>query len=75
MTLIDDYSRFTFIFLLRNKFQVKDLMKDCIKYSCTQFGRKPSFRPDLGTEYFNEELNNHLKGQGIILKTHSSLHI
>lgn len=66
MTLIDDYSHYTYVFLLRNKFQVIDVIKDFIQFSSTQFGRKPkAFRSDLGTEYVNQDLKDLLRNKGI----------
>lgn len=37
MRLIDDYSRYTYIFLLRSKSQVTEVIKDFIQFSRTQF--------------------------------------
>lgn len=66
MTLIDDYSRYTYIFLSRRKSQVTEVIKNFIQFCITQFKTKPkAFRSDLGREYVNQELNEHLKHHGI----------
>lgn len=66
MTPIDDYSRYRYIFLLRQKFQVTKVIKNFIQFCHTQFNRKPKvFRSDLGGEYVNSELKDYLQHHGI----------
>lgn len=41
MTLIDDYSRYTYVFLLRQKLQATEVIKNFIEFCITQFSCKP----------------------------------
>lgn len=66
MTMIDDYSRFTQIFLLKKKSQAGQVIKDFIAFSQTQFNKLPkAFRFDRGGEYIGHELQEYLKEKGI----------
>lgn len=67
MTMIDDYSRYTHVFLLTHKSEAEQVIKDFVNYSETQFGRKPKvLRSDGGGEYISHNLSENLKNQGII---------
>ncbi|KFD69490.1 hypothetical protein M514_18362 [Trichuris suis] len=59
LTFIDDYSRFTFVRLLKAKDEVADVVKEYIAKVKTKFGHNPvTFRTDNGKEYVNWELQD-----------------
>lgn len=61
LTLIDDYSRFTVIRLLKSKAEVPGLIKEYIAEMSVRFGRKPiALRTDNGKEYISSELTDFL---------------
>lgn len=66
MTVIDDYSRYTMVYLLKNKAEVMPRLTEYVKYVQTKFGRTPKkIRSDRGGEYTSDNLRNFLKGEGI----------
>ncbi|KRZ71003.1 Retrovirus-related Pol polyprotein from transposon TNT 1-94 [Trichinella papuae] len=66
MTLIDDYSRFTVVYLLKTKDEAVDRIKDYVATLHTRFGRNPvTLRTDNGREYVNQRLRNFLREKGI----------
>jgi len=69
MTMIDDNSRYTVLYLLKNKSEVRptDKIKGYVKLVQTKFKRTPKvIRSDRGGEYVNENLHNFFKSEGII---------
>lgn len=70
LTFIDDYSRYTCIYLLHSKSEVSEKFREYVAYVSNKFGRKPKvLRSDNGTEYTNEEMQNILKVNGIQFQT------
>lgn len=66
LTLIDDYSRFTVVRLLKSKDEVPGVIKEYIAAMSTRFNRKPfALRTDNGKEYVSSELSNFLRKEGI----------
>lgn len=66
LTLIDDYSRFTVVRLLKSKDEVPGIIKEYIAAMSTRFGRKPIIlRTDNGREYVSSELSKFLRKEGI----------
>lgn len=66
LTLIDDYSRFTVVRLLKSKDEVPDAIKDYIAVMSTRFGKKPMIlRTDNGKEYMSLEMSDYLRKEGI----------
>uniref|UniRef100_A0A5S6Q1M4 Integrase catalytic domain-containing protein n=1 Tax=Trichuris muris TaxID=70415 RepID=A0A5S6Q1M4_TRIMR len=66
LTFIDDYSRFTFIRLLKTKDETVCVVKEYVAVMNTRFGRHPAtFRTDNGREYVNQELQEFFKRKGI----------
>ncbi|OUC43869.1 integrase core domain protein [Trichinella nativa] len=66
MTLIDDYSRFTVVYLLKTKDEAVDRIKDYVATLHTKFGRNPvTLRTDNGREYVNQRLRSFLREKGI----------
>lgn len=56
LTFIDDYSRYTTIYLLRQKSEACERFKEFVELVKNQFGRKiKMLRTDRGGEYMNEE--------------------
>lgn len=66
MNLVDDFSRFTVTYLLRNKWEATERIKEYVRWVENLFGRKPRvIRSDGGGEYDNHELRNFYKVEGI----------
>ena len=56
MTMIDDYSRYTKVFLLNQKSEVMAKIKEYVSYVKTQFGKTlKKIRSDNGGEYISNE--------------------
>lgn len=66
MTLIDDYSRYTVVCLLRKKSDAIGCIKRYVAYVKLKFGKAPSvIRSDGGGEYVNRELKDFYEHEGI----------
>lgn len=66
MTLIDDFSRYTVVFLLQKKSDVASCIKRFVAHVKTRFGRAPCvIRSDGGGEYVNNELRAFYEEEGI----------
>lgn len=66
LTLIDDFSRFTVVSLLRHKSEVEDRIKEYISLVHNKFGGKPKiFRSDRGGEYLSNQFRTFLRKEGI----------
>ncbi|KRY11615.1 Retrovirus-related Pol polyprotein from transposon TNT 1-94 [Trichinella patagoniensis] len=66
MTFIDDYSRFTVVYLLKTKDEAVDRIKYYVATLHTKFGRNPvTLRTDNGREYVNQRLRNFLREKEI----------
>lgn len=66
LTIIDDFSRYCTIRLMKHKSEVTGLIKEFVKYAKTQFGKTPKMiRSDQGREYVNNDLRNYLRSEGI----------
>lgn len=67
MSLIDDHSRFTVVYLLREKSEAKEKIKDYVSFCTNYFGRKPKIiRSDGGGEYINKDLQHFYAKEGIV---------
>lgn len=67
LSLIDDYSRFTVIYLLKEKSEAKEKVKEFVHFCKNYFGRKPKvIRADGGGEYVNKDLCNFYAKEGIV---------
>lgn len=67
MTLIDDFSRFTRIYLLQRKSEAAEKIKSFVAEMVTQFGKKPKvIRSDRGGEYTGKALLEFYEKEGII---------
>lgn len=66
VTLIDDFSGFTFVVLLTHKSEVDETIKCFVALCENKFGRKPKvIRSDRGGEYTSNENKKFLRSQGI----------
>jgi len=66
MTMIDDYSGHTTVYLLKSKSEVPSKIKEYVKYLQTKFGLTPKrIRSDRGGEYMSENLKTFLRDEGI----------
>ncbi|KFD60150.1 hypothetical protein M514_27678 [Trichuris suis] len=66
LTLIDDYSRFTVVRLLRSKDEVTGAIMEYVAKMKNRFGRKPiAFRTDNGGEYAGQQLKKYFREEGI----------
>lgn len=66
LTVIDARSDFTFVYFLKYKSEVPDIMIHHLEMIENQFGIRPkTLRSDLGTEYLNNKLQSYLKKKGI----------
>ncbi|GJX86409.1 putative RNA-directed DNA polymerase [Tanacetum coccineum] len=70
LTIVDDYSRAVWVYLLKSKTEVGEYIESFIKLVFTQFGKKVKIvRSDNGTEFVNHHLSNLFKDLGIIHQT------
>lgn len=66
MTLIDDFSRYTVVYLLARKSEAVAKIKEFVRMVEQQFGRKPrTIRSDNGGEYCTKELDDFYRAEGI----------
>ena len=67
LTIVDDYSLFTWVFLMRYKDETQLLVKQFFAFASTQFSsRIKSFRSDNGAEFLS--LQNFFKDNGVIFQ-------
>ncbi|RVW95625.1 Retrovirus-related Pol polyprotein from transposon TNT 1-94 [Vitis vinifera] len=67
LTIVDDYTRFTWIFLMRHKDEAQSLLKRFFSYVFTQFEfRIKTFRSDNGREFTS--LRSFFKDNGVIFQ-------
>lgn len=65
LSFIDDFSRYTFIYLLKNKSECFDKLKEYVQKMKTLFSRNiKTIRSDLGTEYTDKRVVEYLKSNG-----------
>lgn len=69
MTMIDDHSRYSTIYLLKNKSEAEEKIKEFVELVANQFGKKPRvIRSDGGGEYSSVSLGKYLRQNGIVLQ-------
>lgn len=67
LTVVEDYSKCTWIFLLSDKTQVFNILKNFLAYVHTHFDAKIKYlRSDNGTEFTNSTLSSYLSSRGVI---------
>jgi transposase InsO family protein len=66
LTFIDDFSRYTVTYYLKEKSEVLEKFKEFVQFVKTKFNKKPKvIRSDRGREYCGHEFANYLKTVGI----------
>lgn len=69
MTMIDDYSKYTIIYLLKHKSEAFDKIREYVSFVHNKFGYKPKvLRCDGGGEYSSTGLLKFMKEAGITLQ-------
>ncbi|KAK9923369.1 hypothetical protein M0R45_031791 [Rubus argutus] len=70
LTIVDDFSRFTWVFLMRHKSEAQTLLRQFFNYVATQFNTKDQqFRSDNGAEFLS--LQKFFLEQGVIFQRSS----
>jgi hypothetical protein len=70
VTFIDDFSRVTWVYLLKSKCEVFEYFKYFHKLVTTQFSAKIKIvRTDNGSEYMSHNMTNYLNSNGILHQT------
>ncbi|GKB88744.1 putative reverse transcriptase domain-containing protein, partial [Tanacetum coccineum] len=73
LTIVDDFSRVVWVFLLKNKTEVFDNITVFYNIIHTQFNKKIKiFRSDNGTEFVNQKLTSFCESHGILHQTSCS---
>jgi transposase InsO family protein len=66
LVIVDDYSRFTWVFFLQEKSQTQDTLKGFLRWAQNEFGlRIKKIRSDNGTEFKNSQIESFLEDEGI----------
>jgi hypothetical protein len=66
LVIVDDYSRFTWVFFLQEKYQTQETLKGFLRCAQNEFGlRIKKIRSDNGTEFKNSQIEGFLEDEGI----------
>jgi transposase InsO family protein len=66
LVIVDDYSRFTWVFFLQEKSQTQETLKEFLRQDQNEFGvRIKKIRSDNGTEFKNSQIEGFLEEEGI----------
>jgi hypothetical protein len=66
LVIMDDYSRFTWVFFLQEKSQTQETLKGFLRWAQNEFGlRIKKIRSDNGTEFKNSQIESFLEEEGI----------
>jgi transposase InsO family protein len=66
LVIVDDYSRFTWVFFLQEKSQTQETLKGFLRWAQNEFGlRIKKIRSDNGTEFKNSKIEGFLEDEGI----------
>jgi transposase InsO family protein len=66
LVIVDDYSRFTWVFFLHEKSQTQETLKRFLRWAQNEFGlRIKKIRSDNGTEFKNSQIKGFLEEEGI----------
>jgi transposase InsO family protein len=66
LVIVDDHSRFTWVFFLQEKSQTQDTLKGFLRRAQNEFGlRIKKIRSDNGTEFKNSQIECFLEDEGI----------
>lgn len=70
LTIVDDYSRAVWVFLLKNKTETADYIISFVNMIHTQFDKQVKmFRSDNGTEFVNHTFGQFCNNKGIVHQT------
>ncbi|KAK1422630.1 hypothetical protein QVD17_17916 [Tagetes erecta] len=73
LTIVDDYSRVVWVYLLKNKTEVFQNIENYFYMLKTQFNATVKvFRSDNGTEFVNNQMHNFLNNNGVLHQTSCS---
>jgi transposase InsO family protein len=66
LVIVDNYSRFTWVFFLQEKSQTQEILKRFLRWAQNEFGlRIKKIRSDNGTEFKNSQIEGFLEEEGI----------
>jgi transposase InsO family protein len=66
LVIVDDYSLFTCVFFLQEKYQIQETLKKFLRQAQNEFGlRIKKIRSDNGTEFKNSQIEGFLEEEGI----------
>jgi transposase InsO family protein len=66
LVIVDDYSRFTWVFFLQEKSHTQETLKGFLRCAQNEFGlRIKKIRSDNGTEFKNSQIEGFLEAEGI----------
>jgi transposase InsO family protein len=66
LVIVDDYSRFTWVFFLQDKSQTQETLKGFLRRAQNEFGlRIKKIRSDNGTKFKNSQIEGFLEDEGI----------
>jgi transposase InsO family protein len=66
LVIVDDYSRFTWVFFLQEKSQTQETLKGFLRRAQNEFGlRIKKIRSDNGTKFKNSQIEGFLEDEGI----------
>jgi transposase InsO family protein len=66
LVIVDDYSRFTWVFFLQEKLQTQETLKGFLRQAQNEFGlRIKKIRSDNATEFKNSQIEGFLEEEGI----------
>jgi transposase InsO family protein len=66
LVIVDDYSRFTWVFFLQEKLETQETLKGFLRRAQNEFGlRIKKIRIDNGTEFKNSQIEDFLEDEGI----------
>src|SRR5699024_7270773 len=66
LVIVDDYSRFTWVFFLQEKSHTQETLKGFLRRAQNEFGlRIKKIRSDNGTEFKNSQIEGFLEEEGI----------
>jgi transposase InsO family protein len=66
LVIVDDYSRFTWVFFLQEKSQTQETLKGFLRWTQNEFSlRIKKIRSDNGTEFKNSQIEGFLEDEGI----------
>jgi transposase InsO family protein len=76
LMIVDDYSRFTWVFFLQEKFQTQETLKRFLRRAQNEFGLSiKKIRIDNGTEFKNSQVKGFLEEEGIKHEFSSPTHL